>query len=33
VTAVPQHFDRIAAHLFGDRIRAQEVQIWEKQTT
>jgi glutamate racemase len=33
VTAVPQHFDRIAAHLFGDRIRAQEVHIWEKQTT
>jgi glutamate racemase len=33
VTAVPQHFDRIAANLFGDPVRAQEVQLWEKQTT
>jgi glutamate racemase len=33
VTAVPQQFDRIAANLFGDPIRAQEVHIWEKQTT
>src|ERR1700716_4200033 len=27
VTAVPQHFEGIAANLFGDRVRAQEVQI------
>ncbi|TMF45445.1 MAG: glutamate racemase [Chloroflexi bacterium] len=33
VTAVPQQFDRVAANIFGDRVRAQEVQLWEKQTT
>ena len=33
VTAVPQQFDRIAANIFGDPVHAQEVQIWEKQTT
>jgi hypothetical protein len=33
VTAVPEHFDRVAANIFGDRIRAQEVDLWEKQTT
>jgi glutamate racemase len=33
VTAVPQQFDRIAANIFGDAVHAQEVQIWEKQTT
>jgi glutamate racemase len=33
VTAVPQQFDRIAANVFGDAVRAQEVQLWEKQTT
>lgn len=33
VTAVPQHFGQIAANLFGDRVAAQEVQLWEKQTT
>jgi glutamate racemase len=33
VTATPMQFDRIAANLFGDRVGAQEVQIWEKQTT
>jgi glutamate racemase len=33
VTAVPQQFDRIAANIFGDPVRAQEVQLWEKQTT
>jgi glutamate racemase len=33
VTAVPQHFEGIAANLFGDSVRAQEVQLWEKQTT
>jgi len=33
VTATPMQFDRIAANLFGDPVRAQEVQIWEKQTT
>ena len=33
VTAIPQQFDRIAANLFGESVRAQEVQIWEKQTT
>jgi glutamate racemase len=33
VTAVPQQFDRIAANIFGDAVRAQEVQLWEKQTT
>jgi glutamate racemase len=30
VTAVPQHFDEIAAHLFGEAIEAQEVRIWEE---
>ena len=33
VTATPMQFDRIAANLFGDRVHAREVQIWEKQTT
>ena len=33
VTAVPQHFDEIAGNLFGDRVHAEEVQLWEKQTT
>ncbi len=33
VTAVPQHFDRIAANLFGEAIHAEEVQLWEKQPT
>jgi glutamate racemase len=33
VTAVPHHFDRIAANIFGDAVHAQEVQLWEKQTT
>jgi glutamate racemase len=33
VTAVPQHFDAIAAHLFGEAIDAQEVRIWQEQTT
>jgi len=33
VTAVPQHFEGIAANLFGDRVKAQEVQIWQKQAT
>ncbi len=33
VTAVPQQFDRIAANIFGDDVRAQEVQLWEKQAT
>ena len=33
VTATPKHFDRIAANIFGDRVQAQEVQLWEKQTT
>jgi hypothetical protein len=30
---VPQQFDRIAANLFGEAIRAEEVQLWEKQPT
>lgn len=33
VTAVPHQFDQIAANIFGDRVGAQEVQLWEKQTT
>jgi glutamate racemase len=33
VTAVPQHFDDIAANLFGEAIEAEEVQIWEPQKT
>jgi glutamate racemase len=33
VTAVPQHFEEIAANLFGDAIEAEEVQIWERQRT
>jgi glutamate racemase len=33
VTAVPQHFDEIAAHLFGEAIAAEEVTIWQEQTT
>ncbi|HYT11377.1 MAG TPA: glutamate racemase [Candidatus Nitrosopolaris sp.] len=33
VTSVPQHFDQVAANIFGDRVGAQEVQLWEKQTT
>ena len=33
VTSVPQHFDQIAANIFGDPVHAQEVQIWEKQRT
>ena len=33
VTAVPQHFDEIAANLFGEAIEAEEVQIWEPQKT
>ena len=33
VTAVPQQFDRIAANIFGEGVLAQEVQLWEKQTT
>ena len=33
VTAVPHQFDRIAANIFGDAVHAQEVQLWEKQTT
>ena len=32
VTAVPHQFDQIAANIFGDRVRAEEVQLWEKQT-
>ena len=33
VTAVPEHFDKIAANLFGEAIHAEEVQLWEKQPT
>jgi glutamate racemase len=33
VTAVPQRFDAIAAHLFGEAIEAEEVTIWQEQTT
>ena len=33
VTAVPQQFDQVAANIFGDRVRAQEVHLWETQTT
>jgi glutamate racemase len=33
VTAVPQRFDTIAAHLFGEAIEAEEVKIWQEQTT
>ena len=33
VTAVPEHFDKIAGNLFGEAIHAQEVQLWEKQPT
>ena len=33
VTAVPQQFDQVAANIFGEGVRAQEVQLWEKQTT
>ncbi len=33
VTAVPQRFDTIAAHLFGEAIEAEEVTIWQEQTT
>jgi glutamate racemase len=31
VTAVPQHFNDIASHLFGESIEAEEVRIWEEQ--
>src|SRR6267143_1397378 len=33
VTAVPQRFDAIAAHLFGEAIEAEEVTIWQEQRT
>jgi glutamate racemase len=33
VSAVPQRFDTIAAHLFGEAIEAEEVTIWQEQTT
>jgi len=33
VTAMPQQFDEVAANIFGEGVRAQEVQLWEKQTT
>jgi hypothetical protein len=33
VTAVPHQFDEVAANIFGEGVRAQEVQLWEKQTT
>jgi glutamate racemase len=33
VTSVPQHFDEIAANLFGEAIEAEEVTIWQEQTT
>jgi glutamate racemase len=33
VTAVPQRFDTIAANLFGEAIEAEEVTIWQGQTT
>jgi glutamate racemase len=33
VTSVPQRFDAIAAHLFGEAIEAEEVTIWQEQTT
>lgn len=31
VTAVPEHFNRIASNLFGEQIEAEEVRIWEEQ--
>ena len=31
VTAVPHHFDAVAANLFGQAIEAQEVKIWQEQ--
>src|SRR2546425_5408447 len=33
VTSVPEHFDRVAANLFGEAIEAQEVRIWEASKT
>jgi glutamate racemase len=30
VTGVPEHFDEVAANLFGEAIHAQEVRIWEE---
>jgi hypothetical protein len=33
VTAMPQQFDEVAANIFGEGVRAREVQLWEKQTT
>jgi glutamate racemase len=33
VTDFPQHFDEIAANLFGEAIAAEEVHIWEPQKT
>src|SRR3989442_7003660 len=32
-TAVPQHFDRIAANLFGEAVPPEELQLWAKQPT
>ena len=31
VTAVPDHFHHIASNLFGEKIEAEEVRIWEEQ--
>jgi glutamate racemase len=33
VTAAPHRFNQVAANLFGEAIEAEEVKIWEKQTT
>jgi glutamate racemase len=33
VTDTPEHFDTIAANLFGEAIEAKEVRIWEPQRT
>jgi glutamate racemase len=30
VTGVPEHFNEVAANLFGEAIEAQEVRIWEE---
>jgi glutamate racemase len=30
VTGVPEHFDEVAANLFGEAIEAREVRIWEE---
>ncbi|HLQ15836.1 MAG TPA: glutamate racemase [Candidatus Eisenbacteria bacterium] len=32
-TDLPKHFDEIAATLFGEAVEAEEVRIWEHQTT